>query len=295
MAIMNGLVAVGLDGSAESAAAAHWAAREALLREVPLHLVHAEEWASPLDLTPVTSADMRSRWAEALLRDAADELRDRHPELSVSTRSLDDRPAKTLAAVAATADMLVLGSRGLGTLAGFVLGSVGMAVIHSTERPIVLVRVGEDAIAHPQDRHRDRELVVGVDTRQPCEALLAFAFEEASRRSCTLRVQHSWTLPPLMGYGAAYDPRIHAQLDISAKAGLDEMLEPWREKYPGVHVAARATAGHAAWQLVESGSEAGLIIVGRRIRRSSVGAHIGPITHAVLHHARAPVAVIAHQ
>ncbi|EDX20523.1 conserved hypothetical protein [Streptomyces sp. Mg1] len=53
--------------------------------------------------------------------------------------------------------------------------------------------------------------------------------------------------------------------------------------------------GHAAWQLVESGSEAGLIIVGRRIRRSSVGAHIGPITHAVLHHARAPVAVIAHQ
>ncbi|MCX5126924.1 universal stress protein [Streptomyces sp. NBC_00347] len=291
---MNGLVAVGLDGSAESLAAAHWAAREALLRGVPLQLVHAEEWSSPRDITPVTSAEMRSRWAEALLRDAADEVRGRHPELAVSTRSLDERPAKALAAVATTADLLVLGSRGLGALTGFVLGSVGMAVIHSTERPVVLVRAGEDAIAHSRSGHSDRELVVGVDTGQPCDALLSFAFEEASRRSCTLRALHSWALPPLVGYGAAYDPRIHAQLDMSAKSGLDEMLEPWRAKYPAVHVTARATAGHAAWQLVEAGSEAGLIVVGRRIRRSPVGAHIGPITHAVVHHARAPVAVVAH-
>ncbi|WP_412078697.1 universal stress protein [Streptomyces xanthophaeus] len=291
---MNGLVAVGLDGSAESLAAAHWAAREALLRGVALQLVHAEEWSSPRDITPVTSAEMRSRWAEALLRGATDELHDRHPELAISIRSLDERPAKALAALATAADMLVLGSRGLGALTGFVLGSVGMAVIHSTERPVVMVRAGEDAIPQSQGGHSDRELVVGVDTGQPCDALLAFAFEEASRRSCTLRALHSWTPPSLVGYGAAYDPRIHAQLDLSAKAGLDKMLEPWREKYPAVHVAVRATAGHAAWQLVEAGSEAGLIIVGRRIRRSSIGAHIGPITHAVLHHARAPVAVIAH-
>ncbi|MER6516593.1 universal stress protein [Streptomyces sp. NPDC001553] len=291
---MNGLIAVGLDGTAESVAAAHWAAREALLRGAQLRLVHAEEWASPRDITPVTSAEMRSRWAEALLRDAADELHDGHPGLTISTRSLDERPAAALAAVATTADLLVLGSRGLGALAGFVLGSVGMAVIHSTERPVVLVRAGEDAIASSQGHHSDRELVVGVDTDRPCGALLAFAFEEASRRSCTLRALHSWSLPPLVGYGAAYDPRIHAQLDMSAKAGLEEMLGPWRERYPGVRVAARATAGHAAWQLVEAASEAGLIIVGRRIRRSAVGAHIGPVTHAVLHHARAPVAVIAH-
>ncbi|MGW0752493.1 universal stress protein [Streptomyces sp. NPDC002587] len=291
---MNGLVAVGLDGSAESVAAAHWAAREALLRGVPLRLVHAEEWSSPLDITPVASAGMRSRWAEALLRDAADELRERHPALAVSTRSLDDRPAKGLAGVAATADVLVLGSRGLGAVTGFILGSVGMAVIRATERPVVLVRASEDARAHSPDHDADRELVVGVDTGRPCEALLAFAFEEASRRSCTLRALHSWTLPPVAGYGAAYDPRVHAQLDMIAKAGLDEVLEPWREKYPAVRVAARATAGHAASQLVEAGSKAGLVVVGRRIRRSSAGAHIGPVTHAVIHHARAPVAVVAH-
>ncbi|MFI8438258.1 universal stress protein [Streptomyces sp. NPDC079020] len=294
MTTLNELVAVGLDGSAESMAAAHWAAQEALLREVPLRLVHAEEWSSARDLAPVTSAEMHSGWAEALLRNAAVELHERHPGLSISPLSLDDRPAKALSAVAATADMLVLGSRRLGAIAGFVLGSVGLAVIHSTERPIVLVRAGDDVIAHPQEHPGDREMVVGVDIHQPCDALLAFAFEEASRRSCTLRALHSWPLPPLVGYGAAYDPRVHAQLEMSAKAGLDEMLEPWRERFPGVQVAARVLCGRAAWQLVEAGSDAELVIVGRRIRHSSVGTRIGPIAHAVLHHARAPVAVIAH-
>ncbi|QES47060.1 hypothetical protein DEJ50_03545 [Streptomyces venezuelae] len=35
-------------------------------------------------------------------------------------------------------------------------------------------------------------------------------------------------------------------------------------------------------------------VVGRRVRRSALGAHIGPLTHAVMHHATSPVAVVAH-
>ena len=37
-------ITVGLDGSPESLAAAHWAAREAMLRGLPLHLVNAWFW-----------------------------------------------------------------------------------------------------------------------------------------------------------------------------------------------------------------------------------------------------------
>lgn len=77
--------------------------------------------------------------------------------------------------------------------------------------------------------------------------------------------------------------------------GLDDMLKPWRDKYPTVPIDAQATIGSASEQLLEAGSETGLVVVGRRIRRSSIGAHIGPITHAVLHHATSPVAVIAHE
>ncbi|WP_330300667.1 universal stress protein [Streptomyces sp. NBC_00503] len=291
---MNDRIVVGLDGSPESLSAAHWAAREALLRGVPLHLVHAEEWSSPRDL-PVPAADVRRQWAQALLAEAAEELRTTHSELDVDIRSFNGRPAAMLASVAANADMIVLGSRGLGTLTGFVLGSVGMAVIQATVMPVVMVRASEDAVPHADDRHASRDLVLGLDIGQPCDALLAFAFEEAARRACALHVRHSWSMPPLVGYGAAYDPRLHAQLEMSAKASLDDLLKPWRDKYPAVDVSSRANAGRAATELLDRSSEAGLIIVGRRIRRSSIGAHIGPVAHAVLHHAKAPVAVIAHE
>ncbi|MGW1085412.1 universal stress protein [Streptomyces sp. NPDC002596] len=291
---MNHSIVVGLDGSAESTAAVHWAAREALLRDAPLHLVHAADWSSPLGV-PATGTAAGREWADALLRDTVDELRRLHGRLEVRARSVDGRPAVSLATAAASADMLVLGSRGLGTLTGFVLGSVGMGVIPATERPVILVRAHEDALPHAEGLHTDRDIVVGIDIGRPCDALLDFAFEEASRRRCTLRALLTWTLPPLAGYGAAYDASLHEQMADSMTVGLDDRLQPWRDTFPSVDVVARATVGHAAEQLVETGAEAGLVVVGRRIRQSSVGAHIGPVAHAVLHHSRAPVAVIAHR
>lgn len=38
-------VTVGMDESPESLAAALWAAEEASLLDVPLHLIHVEEWS----------------------------------------------------------------------------------------------------------------------------------------------------------------------------------------------------------------------------------------------------------
>ncbi|WP_405682448.1 universal stress protein [Streptomyces sp. NBC_00057] len=291
---MNQRIVVGLDGSAESVAAAHWAAREALLRSAPLHLVHAEEWFSPLSI-PAARSDLRRQWAQALLREASKELLEKHPQLDISTESFDGQPADSLASTTATAGMVVLGSRGLGTLRGFVLGSVGMAVIHAMEQPVVLVRATEDALPHGQECHLDRDMVVGIDISRPCDALLAFAFDEASRRACTLRALHSWMAPPLAGSGSAYNPEVHAQIAQSMDTGLDAMLKPWRDMYPAVSLDAQVEVGHASEQILEAGSEAGLIVVGRRIRQSSLGAHIGPITHAILHHSTAPVAVVAHE
>lgn len=197
---MNRRIVVGLDGSAESVAAAHWAAREALLRGAPLHLVHAEIWSPPHGV-PAAGSEERRQAARTLLREASDKLLDQHPRLNISAESFDGQPAASLVHATADAGMLVLGSRGLGTLRGFVLGSVGMAVIHAVERPVVLVRATEDALPHAQGQHLNRGVVVGVDTGRPCDALLSFAFDEASRRGCTLHALHSWMLPPLAGSG----------------------------------------------------------------------------------------------
>ncbi|WP_405719490.1 universal stress protein [Streptomyces sp. NBC_00046] len=291
---MNRRIVVGLDGSAESVAAAHWAAREALLRGAPLHLVHAEIWSPPHGV-PAAGSEERRQAARTLLREASDKLLDQHPRLNISAESFDGQPAASLVHATADAGMLVLGSRGLGTLRGFVLGSVGMAVIHAVERPVVLVRATEDALPHAQGQHLNRGVVVGVDTGRPCDALLSFAFDEASRRGCTLHALHSWMLPPLAGSGATYNPEVNARIAQIKRTGLDDMLRPWQDMYPAVELDAQATVGPSSEQLLEAGSEAGLMVVGRRIRRSSVGTHIGPIAHAILHHSAAPVAVIAHE
>lgn len=58
--------------------------------------------------------------------------------------------------------------------------------------------------------------------------------------------------------------------------------------------AARTVIGQPAIQILDAASGAALVVVGRRIRRSTLGTHTGPITHAVMHHATSPVAVVAH-
>ncbi|GAA0674591.1 hypothetical protein GCM10009548_50500 [Streptomyces malaysiensis subsp. malaysiensis] len=47
-------------------------------------------------------------------------------------------------------------------------------------------------------------------------------------------------------------------------------------------------------QLIDASRDASLVVVGRRVRCNAFGAHIGAVTHAVPHHATAPVAVVAH-
>src|SRR3954469_6232819 len=63
-------VAAGIDGSPESLAAAHWAAREAARRGTGLRLVHAWEWLP--HSTPYVPAGMSQRqWAEEILERAS--------------------------------------------------------------------------------------------------------------------------------------------------------------------------------------------------------------------------------
>ncbi|MEN8654259.1 universal stress protein [Streptomyces sp. 21So2-11] len=293
MAIMANHVTVGLDGSGESTAAAHWAAREAELRDAALELVHAEEWQEHPP-HPVASAETLQRQAENLLRETSAELRRRHPLLKITTRRVGGQPAHALAAAAKSSAMLVIGSRGLGSIAGFLVGSVASATIAATERPVVLVRSSGNAVA-PADGIRTRgAIVAGVDIRRPCDKLLGFAFEEASHHRCALRVVHSWTPPAALSYAPTLVPGVQQEMAQEVALALEEMLRPWRDKFPSVNVEPQAIIGQAALQLLDASADAALVIVGRRVRSSAFGAHIGPIAHAVLHHATAPVAVVAH-
>ncbi|MFJ6945006.1 universal stress protein [Streptomyces wuyuanensis] len=300
-------VTVGVDGSAESAAAAEWAAREAVLRKVALRLVLAADSPDP----PRGGADEGDS-ADDVLTGTARALRTGYPGLGVRADRLSGRPAAVLAREAAGAELVVLGSRGLGSVRGFLLGSVAMATIVETDRPVVLVRPRhgprpkDEAYTPPlvadlpgSDRHHREAaegsgpVVVGVDVREACEPVLDFAFGEAALRGCRLRAVHSWSLPPFGRDALALDMALR-EMRPDVVAELGKVLAPWRRRYPSVEVDELTPVGGVSEQLVHAAEGAALVVVGRRVRTSRFGAHVGPVTHAVIHHCDSPVAVVAH-
>jgi nucleotide-binding universal stress UspA family protein len=296
-------VVAGLDGSAESRAAAEWAAREAKLRGLPLKIVHVwEPVPDPMAQAPLLGAETLQHWTERVPREAAEGIRLRHPDVEVTTEQLSGGAADALTKVTEDAELLVLGSRGLSGVAGFLVGSVGLSVVAHAERPVVLVRAGEQAA----DEHEPdpagipsagtpyRPVVLGLDAHSPDDTVIEFAFEAAARRETGLRVVFGWNLPPYYVYGLSADPLLHDEIARQQSAALAEALRPWRRKYPDVEVTEEAPSGSPAGRLVDAAREASLLVVGRRVRRGALGTRIGSVTHAVLHHATAPVAVVAH-
>ncbi|MFI1154649.1 universal stress protein [Streptomyces sp. NPDC020817] len=288
---MSRTVTVGFDGSRESLAAVDWAAREAVCRAVPLRLLQVWSKDDGRRARLVAPATARG-WGERALGTAERRLRRRHPGLLTETQWVCGDPVEELCAAADEAELLVLGSRGLG-LAGFLAGSVSLAVLTRTRRPVVLVRphngptAGEDGPVG--------EVVVGLDVSAPGDEVLAFGFAAADRYGCGLRVLHTWALPALYGadMGAALQ-LVWAEVAQDARRALDEALAPWTEKYPGVSVVRECHEGRPAQDLAEASRGARLVVVGRRNRRARIGTHIGAVTHAVIHHSLAPVTVVPH-
>ncbi|MFC8246218.1 universal stress protein [Streptomyces chartreusis] len=291
-------IVVGFDGSAESRAAVDWAAREAQRRGLPLRLVTAWIWR-PVDVPSAQESEAQKQWAQQLLNEARQDLKAKHPDLPVGVEPVSELAPRALLDSAEGAEALVLGSRGHGAIAGFLLGSVGQHVLARARVPVVLVRAHKpDAVEDVQAADEDGgEVVVGIQDRdEPAEELLEFAFPLAAARGATLRVVHAWSRPPVFAYNPAAvrmgdeDGGMEARVEKE----LLDALAPWRERYPQVEVVHRIDLAAAAEVVLQAARKAALVVVGRKTHRSALGMRIGPVTHGVIHHAAAPVAVVPH-
>ncbi|KFF98622.1 universal stress protein [Streptomyces scabiei] len=285
-------ITAAVDGTPESLAALAWAGREAVRRGLALRVMHAWRW-EPHEAISV-DRDGQVRWAREALAEAARGVSERHPELAVTTELVEGPPVETLVGAAEDAETLVLGSRGHGAVVGFLLGSVGQQVIVESPRPVVLVRA-EDS---PAGEAAGREVVVGQQGAPEDSAdVLRFAFETAAARGASLRAVRAWALPPLY----AYSPGSLKLLDEAGglepyeSKALSAALEPLRERFPEVPVTQHVEMGSAGQVLLSVAQRAQLMVVGRRARRTAVGARIGSVAHGVLHHAHCPVAVVPHE
>jgi nucleotide-binding universal stress UspA family protein len=295
-------VIVGVDGSAESLAAAEWAAREAVRRERPLRLVHAWNWHPRQDGEPATAA--QRHLARRALRQAEDRIRRTCPGVPLDDAQVEGPATAALLAAAGEADVLVLGSRGLSGFTGFLVGSVALGVVARAERPVVLVRAGEEAAdehvpaedGSASARTPYRDVVLGLDLGDPCDEVIEFAFEAARTRGARLKVVHAWQPPSPISLGPGDIGLVDEPRQAEEWLGfMTAVLQVWREKYSGVEVTETVTEGRAQSVLVRAASGASLLVVGRRITERPAGPRTGPVAHAAIHHVGCPVAVVPHE
>lgn len=300
-------VTVGLDGTRESLAAADWAADEAYSRGVPLELLQVRE-AGGLPRVPVADEELALDWAQKITGEVVDGLAQRFPEVRTAVRTVPGRPSHVLADTSASTDVLVLGSRGLTSIFGFIVGSTALPTVAHARCPVVLVRapgqddsteIAADAGAGASEAMPEEGgLALGLDLRHSIDELADFAFRTARRRSLPLHILHAWELPPAYGSMEPY-PAGRGVIDELARektSELDDALRPWTERFPDVAVTTGAVLMRPSSLLVDAASHASMLIVGRRVRpHSRLGMRLGPVTQAVMHHARCPVAVVAHE
>ncbi|GAA1544128.1 universal stress protein [Streptomyces albidochromogenes] len=279
---MGKAITAGIDGSAESIAAAEWAAREAVLRDLPLTLLHAGY--EPLPRSHLPEIDVPAERENLTLDTVGRRLLSVYPGLGLVPRRVPEPPVEALLAAAESSEMLALGSYGFSGIGGFMIGSVALDVTARARGPVVLVRAGERA----RDEHVGtiagsalapyRPVVLGIDLESAGEALLTFAFQTAAARDAPLEILHAWR------------PGAQSVRDDKQRA-LSAVLQPWGAKYPDVDVTGQLVEGRAAHRLLMAADRASLVIVGHR---DSAGARLGPVTHSAIHHAPCPVAVVPH-
>jgi len=144
------MIVAGVDNSPGAKAALRFAVEEARLRHATLRVVHA--WQPGYIGAPGIEASSTTFGAELDLRVGAQEaleqsLRETIPDtdgIELERRVVEGAAAAVLVDESRDADLLVVGSRGLGGFRGLLLGSVGQQCAHHAACPVVIV-------PHPRD------------------------------------------------------------------------------------------------------------------------------------------------
>lgn len=130
----RGRVVVGVDGSPSSRRALRFALQEALATDASVVLLHARGAGAP---SGDAASDRRSE--EVVSGVLAEVVDERTEHLDISTVRVEGDPVEALVAAGAEADLIVVGSRGLGGVRGLVMGSVSQGVLHRAGIPVAVL------------------------------------------------------------------------------------------------------------------------------------------------------------
>lgn len=291
----NRPIVVAVDGSESAANAVVWAARTAAGRKLPLHIVtvvhvpaffYSEPYlAQGFNEEMKDTASSRLDSAKVLAKQTVEDL----GPLEIITEQLEGRVVPTLVELSEKAEMIVLGSRGLGEIKGLLVGSVTVGVAAHATAPVAVIR-GRTLDGAPP---AEGPVVVGVDGSESCEHAVEVAFEEAAARGTTLIAVNVWSdvsVQPSLG-AVPEDPQ-WSRIQTGEEVVLAERLAGWQERYPDVTVERVVARDRPIRVLSEYAERAQLIVVGSRGRGGFKGMLLGSTSNALMQTADCPVLIV---
>ena len=269
-------VLVGVDGSPASLHALDLAVREAALRDTTVRVVYADARAKHPAWVD-TPRPGPAHGAQVALRAARE-----HGPAELTTDVVAGEPGTALVRESAGAELAVAGHRGRGGFPELLLGSVAVKLAAHAGCPVLITRGAA---------RFDGDVGVGVDGSPVTDAALGFAFAEATLRGVGVVAVHASTGPYLSG------PTDVLIFDPDAERAdqhrlLTAALAPWRERHSGVPVREEVRWDRPSRALVDLSQRVALVAVGRRGRSGLPGRRLGSVTHALVHHAGCPVAIV---
>jgi nucleotide-binding universal stress UspA family protein len=280
---------VGVDGSAASYAAVSWAAHEATMRGLPVNLLYV---VAPTSLSSTEAPnDTITQEGEVKARRVLDRARrivdeqicEARPKVRVELRYAG--VVATLVDASRDAQMIVVGTRGLGEFGWHMLGSVSSGLLHHAHCPVVIIHDPDTA---GREIRADAPVLVGIDGSRASEAATALAFDEASRRRVPLVALRTWS-------DVGVFPILGMDWQVCRDDGdevLEERLAGWQEIYPDVQIHPRLVCDVPSRWLVNESEGAQLVVLGSRGRGGFDGLHLGSVSSAVAQSARVPVIVV---
>ncbi len=278
-------VVVGADGSDNSVAALRWAADTAVAYQLPLTVLHARPDAMA---KPMLVAE-----PDGVLGDAVAVARAQQPDVEIRALQMPDSPVQSLLAAGETADVVVIGSRGVEGFRGLLLGSTTMHVAPYAQCPVVVVHSGlegglpfEDTAGYPGN---PGQVVLGYDGSSASNRAAAFAFRHAAATGTgvvAVSVEpgrgepETEEIDPENATPGSDTSAFHSPVLVTAAA------------FPDVPVSFVAGTGRPAEVLLAEAVGADLLVVGSRGSGGFAGLIMGSVTQKVLAHADCPVAVL---
>ena len=288
---MNSLlknILLATDGSEDADLAARAAVDLGQKTGAGLHVVHAWHTVPSAHFEGWINSSLE-QGAREVLDEQTKKIKDSGVEISGSHLKKGS-PARVIVELAAEidADLIVIGSRGVGRLKRLATGSVSEGVAHDAKVPVLVMRGGTEA--WPPEH-----LVVGEDDSEPAREageLVAEIGNLIGAKMTLLRVYPE--LPEVYEEGRKADPRMtddglhQAETELEKRAG---QLETILGSRPKMSIA----VGDAAEDLVETagrrGGKSTLIAVGSRGLAPIQRFRMGSVSNKVLRAAEGPVLI----